>query len=96
MRLQLTSIEPPIHGLRIANDVKVMLLEVDDPPAGLIGDEGIADRPFLRDDPVERLGAGGDLSNFDSRDPIAQVVKSVARSWPSDASADGNKARAQP
>ena len=50
-----------VDGRRVADDMQVVLAEVEDLRAALIEDVGVADVPLAWDDPVECLRARRDL-----------------------------------
>ena len=71
----------------VAHDVEVAVREVDDAaPTGIL-DVGVSDVPFLRDGPVEDLGARRDLMQLQG-DPFADPAKGLADPVAGDAPAD--------
>ena len=66
---------PVIHQLRVAYEVKVVLPEIHDPPAGSVGDVRMPDRPFIRDRPVEGLSARWHFVSLKSWEQLSEVFK---------------------
>ena len=87
MLLQLGQRHPCVHRNAVADDVEVAVREVDDAAPGGILDVGVADVPFLRDGPVEDLGARRDLVELQG-DPLADPAQGLADPVPGDAPAD--------
>ena len=72
----------------VVDDVKIRLLEVDDPFALRVLHEGVADVPLLGDRPVEDLGAAGDFANHE-RNVLGNMSQGLAETAAGDAAANG-------
>jgi hypothetical protein len=51
--VELRQVEPLVYRLRVTDNVKIVDLEVDDPQTSFVGDEPIADVPFIGNNPIE-------------------------------------------
>ena len=89
--LQLGERQGGVDGDRVADDVQVVLLEVDDPVAVLVEDVGIADVPLGGHGPVEDPGAGGHLVDRQGQ-VLAEDAERLAHAVAGDAPADREQA----
>src|SRR5262245_52867426 len=67
--------------------MQIAALKVDNAFTGAVLDVGVPDIPFLRNRPVEHLGAAWDLMQFQGNSPLEQS-QALPRTLASDASAD--------
>jgi hypothetical protein len=74
----------------VPNDVKVVIVEIHDPAAGLVLYVCIADVPLLGDRPVEDMCAGRHLAHIQGN-PKADAMQRFPDPLPGDASADGEQ-----
>jgi len=86
--LQLCERHRRVHRRAVAHDVEAGVPEIHDPPAACVLDPGVADIPFLRHCPVERLRAGRDFADPDVDEPPERAER-LPEALPRNAPADG-------
>ena len=91
---QLLQCEALPHGCAVAHEVQVRPGEIDDAIAAVVLDEGIADVPLGRDDPVEGRGARRDFVDLE-REFGAHAGERLAHSCTRDAPGDREEVDAE-
>ena len=91
VRLELGQRHGGVDRDRVADDVQVVLLEIDDPVAVLVKDVGIPDAPLGRHGPIEGTGAGGHLVDLQG-EVLAEDAERLAHTVPGDAPGDREQA----
>src|SRR5262245_52162390 len=76
--IKLLSIHPHIDRLRIPDYMEIVLCEIDESNALLVIDIGFGNIPLVRNGPVERNGAGGNLPHLQSRHDRLHISKGGA------------------
>ena len=91
---QILQCEALAHRCAVADEVQVGPGEVDDPIAAGVLDEGVADVPFGRDDPVESRGTRRDFVDLE-REIGAHAGECLAYSCTRDAPGDREEVDAE-
>jgi hypothetical protein len=93
MLLQLGELDDLVHRLRIADNVQVVPLKIDDAPSPSVGNERVANVPLVRDDPVERLRPRGDFVTPKPWQNAPEIIERAPHAIAGEAAANGKQVR---
>lgn len=93
MLLQLGELDDLVHRLRVADNVQVVPLKIDDAPSCRVGNESVANVPLVRDDPVERLRSRGDFMAPKPGQNAPEIIERAPHAIAGEAAANGKHVR---